>query len=1244
MVGQVEQLLRQAITLVPIGLYTPIFAVTLSILDRNHTLQYVIHGACPVISGMLSRAHVRQTFVSLGLYHSTAPACTVIESGAPDPPPSPPPPPGVPPARVIVEAFITLDIDPRGANLLLTASDVFATVALEWASGRVSLLAEITGHHAEGASLSGLTVTEGSESIVIYLLDDASQVSWLLATIEAAGRRAMCDYPEIRNCDVTAKQPSPPALPPPARPPMPSCPSIPPPPFLPTAARARFLQQAMSAIPPAVPSQPTFPPSPPSTPMLYEQLVNLDASRTFVVAAGSDNASRAQSALASQLASHGSVQCSATAVLCPSAVVRSISLNSSVLTVLRADVHLTVLANHKDVANTVAAGLFETLADTSELDSSLSSRLGRNMSVSVSSMYAQFDHPDRGLVIITASLPPPPPEIGTLQAQIDGVAAVVNFAVAGVVVTTVGAATAGAAVGGTAGSAGAGGGGAGGGGAPAGLLTLAFGAQRFVSYGALSANLSTAQARVSDSIAWAQGDFGLQNNEQASGEAQRELSEDNGREFSDGPPSDADGDFGSGGIATAAPDCCSVAAGKMSRILVALGAVLSLLLAAQAIVHCMWKHRMNRFYYERKRNPQKAIAALLDEPSLRLSLSQPSNAASTGRPESAAGAQGRSSSSSNAMAESSLCASIRQSTRVRFKPFPSPFVFPGLPVVAVSLFCTGLVGNALAMIQCRRHRVLAIVILGAVVGYGVFALAVLLHFNRRYRALMWKPAAYPKEATEVIDPLYRLISKLRAHCCCSNSGRRVLVIDRPRGKFAKLPAETKEPARTERLLASPCTLVHANASDTLDAYGFALMARSGGGSLGGVMFEFITLWANILIAAIIGICLSLEQGVHTTTVQLTCVLCVQSSIAVYAWFCRPSADRVMNLLVGTQFALEASMTALLLAETLVPELTFDAGLIAFLLALVAMLAPVVQRFYDAVIVQISKITRREGFTYKGAFFACLGLVVFLPTMVARFMGLDLGLGGKVTEGAGDDINKLSTKAANEGLVQQLDGELAEVASNLFWVANLEAKQRRQKRDQAVVEAARLIQERWRRTKSYNEQQCTANVGAAPVPVMASTLNREAVHRVRNAGVRRALIRARAMFKRSSTTGDTEVSSRCTPSYRAGRSTAALGVEPDADAAAPGQAGITFEVSLTSTPTAAHRIDSSVPTTLSSRYTRSEVPLDPALWTETRWAGIWVRRSSTPSADPRPGYFWLEQNVQRLHEMDAADRMQEVDGV
>ena len=80
------------------------------------------------------------------------------------------------------------------------------------------------------------------------------------------------------------------------------------------------------------------------------------------------------------------------------------------------------------------------------------------------------------------------------------------------------------------------------------------------------------------------------------------------------------------------------------------------------------------------------------------------------------------------------------------------------------------------------------------------------------------------------------------------------------------------------------------------------------------------------------------------------------------------------------------------------------------------------------------------------------------------MGCSTGESGKLSQLAGDDVNKMATKAANEGLLRDLEGGLAEVASDLFWMRSIEAEQRRRSREEKVAEAARAIQRRWQEKK------------------------------------------------------------------------------------------------------------------------------------------------------------------------------------
>lgn len=1013
-VSQVDAVLRTTITLVPIGTYTPITSVAISILDRNHTMQYVIHGACPVIFGMLSHALVQQAFFSLGLYNSSLPACTIIENGAPGPPPSPPPPPAVPPARVMVEAFVTLDLDPRGADLPLSASDVFATVALEWAAGRVSHAEQITDHHAEGASLSELTVSEGSESIVKCLVDDVSQVSGMLAPIEAAGRLALCDYPEIRTCDVTARQPSPPALPPPANPPPPPHPPHPPPPFLPIIVRSRFLQQTLPAVPPSLPSQPKQPPFPPSAPVLYEQLVNLDASRTFVATSGPGNASRAPGELASQIAAQASVECSATAVVCPSAGLRNISLDSSVLTELRADLHLALLADNKDVADAVAADLFETLVDTSQLDASLSSRLGRNMSVSVSSMYAQFDHPDRGLVIITASLPPPPPDTAALQAQIDEVTTAVTVVVGAVVGLSVGAAAAGAAAGGAAGGAGAGGGGASGGG----VAPLIFGVQRFGASSGLAANKSELQSGVAEGMGWASGSFSIFGGDDSADEApdtanrrrrlmswlaRRMLQGSNSSDSSDDGSGDVEGcngglfalDWGSD---LEESSCVPLTLILLVDNLVTFFIVVPLVVVLRMLGLYYWRVRANKKYYEEHAEPPPpffippalkarrvmvqpvAIVAKLSEPGLRASGRlapvpeglPPLAPIPVGLPpvkesekQSAAPPRKKAPSMDGGMAPDQL---------TKFRPLPGALVFPNLTTLVFSVFTTGLVTKSMALLvdnsttctfsECRWPAAVILFIVGV---FMLVSFMRVLHFWWYHAQDSWE-LLEPEDIGEIEDPLYLLISKIRVRCC--RSERKWNMLDRVRGDFVKSDKDLEEPARTERLLANSCRLFHPRASDAIDSNKLLWLNRSSGSyGIVGVFYEFNLLMVQLVLAILLGIGPILEPGSTAAEQQMYTILAIQWSVVLYVWTCGPSADRFDNALVTCQYFIEGTCTLLFILQgnASLYDMQIEIQMLVFYLLLLAMFLPIIEKVCKATLEPVGSLSRPAAIGRDDAF-------------------------------------------------------------------------------------------------------------------------------------------------------------------------------------------------------------------------------------------------------------------------------------
>ena len=767
----------------------------------------------------------------------------------------------------------------------------------------------------------------------------------------------------------------------------------------------------------------------------------------------------------------------------------NISLVGAVATSLTAEVRLFHMVENSSMAEDTAMLFYEKLLNTSGLMIDFGSVLPID-AVSIDVLQVEYDHEIAGYVVINSTnyvnpallsfglvseMLNAPSTVQTMSVTISTVIATTLAASAAAsVAASVAASTAGAAGGGS--GAGAAGGGSGGpSAAVSGVTPLLFGAQRFASSSGLAADVSVVQAEVANSMSWATGDLGISFGSSSRGPSETEPIAD-----SESPP-----------VRTPLQRLVSV-------VTVMLSVLISFLLIHAYLIH-RWRHRVNKVFYEARRNPMYLLhhhskgsqrshsssrhGSKLSE---RTSQSHAERSTSTsGRPSSSRVTQGQSflSSQTSRAPRRSLAAEM---SRVRFTPFPMPLVFPGLPLLIVQIFCTGMAFNAVRNVVDVENcdvgcRAFAGIVIAFLIVYEVVTIGLVVNFHIHYRALCWNKSTHPSEVNKVVDPLYRLVSWIRVRILPKRYPARI--IDRAKGAFKKPKAWNKEPARTERLLAAPRTFVHPNPADMLDGIGFALMARSGGSSLGAAMFEMVALGGNLAVAALNGAGGVLVPGSNAATAQIIAVLCVQLTVSLYVAILSPSADRVMNILIGSQFALEASGTGIILARTLRPELiTADAQAVAFIVALLAMIAPVLQRFYDAIIVQLSKVMRKDGFTWKGFIFSMVGLIVYLPTMVIRLSSCDCSsdMAMSATEMAGDDINKLATKMANEGLVQHIEEGIAEIASRAFWQAHVDAEFRRGEAEEIVEAAARALQARFRARRAARRRLQKIRVAAAMV--------------------------------------------------------------------------------------------------------------------------------------------------------------------
>lgn len=401
-----------------------------------------------------------------------------------------------------------------------------------------------------------------------------------------------------------------------------------------------------------------------------------------------------------------------------------------------------------------------------------------------------------------------------------------------------------------------------------------------------------------------------------------------------------------------------------------------------------------------------------------------------------------------------------KSKKLKFVPFPSLFVFPGLAMVGLTVFITALASKSTALLVIDEPDVcgagckgLAGSVLSLIVFFEMFSFSMLIRFNARFRLQAWKGAAMLDDPSKIVDPLYRLMSKARARLCQGHFSR----MDRTRGKFAKPKDDAVEPARTERILSQPWALLKPTAGDSLDAYGFSLMARAGGFIWYATSFEVTILSTQIVVGVLNGLGAALQPGSSAAIAQISTVLAVQAMHSIWVFTAKPSVDRIMNVLVGTQFALEACQTAMILLVIYYPPAPVLQAT-SLVLALLSVLAPILQRFYDAIVVQLVKLYAQGGFNPKAAFFAMIGFLVFIPSMIFKLLGIQTEGKDALARNAGDNLNKLSAKTANEVLVGEIEQKAEEVVANAFWAAE---KRRAEKREKAAT----FIQQRFRERKA-----------------------------------------------------------------------------------------------------------------------------------------------------------------------------------
>jgi len=538
------------------------------------------------------------------------------------------------------------------------------------------------------------------------------------------------------------------------------------------------------------------------------------------------------------------------------------------------------------------------------------------------------------------------------------VASAVAGAVAGLVAGSVGGAAGGAAAGGAGGA-----GGGGGGGGAGGVTPLVFGAQRMSASSGLAMNQSAMQTGVADGLGWANGKFNLV---KSSSRAQRNASTSAGGRLAG---------KGTGGGGEEEDDDDEDPFMELLDTMVTTGIAAALLVTLRLGLHLYYSRYANAGYYRALRRVTDSSASTDSAPSRRV----PRLGVRRVRSVEARLSHRRQ----------------RRDANERppvFKPLPGAFVFPSIEFMFFGIFSLGLTESAVAALcsdTCHSTVIqhwpisvctaTAVAVLAVVAFFTFLSFVVLVNFQCRFSAQLWSKA----EATDlkdVEDPLMRLVSRCRLSC------RRSTLMDRQTGSFDKSEEDASEPERTERLLASPLTLLHTNAGDAYDALSLFWLSRSSSGGCLKTFFDF----AFFLGMLSLGVAYGMEDWAenHGQVVeQGIAVIAIQFGLCFYILCIRPTVDRLGGTLDAIQLAVEGSATFMLVLVFVFPDRAVSLMELSFLLALAAVGIPMILIYYDSILCPLVKamLTVRSCSSLRTA---VVEFVASIPGIALNMMGYD----------------------------------------------------------------------------------------------------------------------------------------------------------------------------------------------------------------------------------------------------------------
>lgn len=494
-----------------------------------------------------------------------------------------------------------------------------------------------------------------------------------------------------------------------------------------------------------------------------------------------------------------------------------------------------------------------------------------------------------------------------------------------------------------------------------------------------------------------------------------------------------------------------------TQVTFAIGLVSTVLF--QLLLVLIWRHLINRKYYRAVRavHPESVRLMELPKPSLGLMLLPPCCWPLCVGPE---------------------APPPRTNTSLpKFTPFPKSLLWPTPLFFTSSVFVTGLTRAASKLLAVQPEGCGSLCISSAIATLGfvglllvVAACDLILFFRYHREHVPWKPGARVAGPTELNDPMMRLAANIRlqltylaiqlrltapstaatagakpgaqavpalkrAHATARDLLASRGVRDRKSGAWGAPADDTKEPERTERILAQPFAVRRLRHGDALQSREGYLLFRINGSNRIGVAYRVIVLAVNVTFGVLSGIQPLLSPGTAAATAQAALILVMQFGMSFLCCKFLPDADRIISRVASIQFFAEALSTATLLGASLLPygdseaqpaEVTsgdttsaVDRGALhAFLLsagfwaAIAAMCMPIIQVIEQRLLTPSLLALRTKKGDYLSLGAALYILVMALPRQLYRLkdamaMAMDTGAdddggAGPSADAAGED--------------------------------------------------------------------------------------------------------------------------------------------------------------------------------------------------------------------------------------------------